>query len=90
MVLVLIVVARLRRQTADRGAMPHQFTDDPHRRHAQFDPATGAIVGGLMVSESLQNQASDDAGSWGAMSDSSGSFDSGSSGSFDGGSASID
>lgn len=89
-VLVLVVVARLRRRTTGSGAPAHQFTDDPHRRHNQFDPATGAIIGGVAMHDAQQSPTSADSGGWGSMNESSGSFDSGSGGSFDGGSASVD
>lgn len=78
-VLTLVIVARLRRRTANQRSTANHVTADTQRHHNQIDPATGVLVGGLAMNDAQQTSPSADTGGWGAMSDSSGSFDGGSS-----------
>jgi hypothetical protein len=86
-VLVIVGVGFLRRRSGgSTQTSAYRDKSDAYLYRNQTDTTTGAVVGGVLLNESLQNQAADEPRGWGAMGDSSGSFDSGSSSSFDGGS----
>jgi hypothetical protein len=99
-VLMIAGVAFLRRHRGGSTQMnAYRDKSDAYLYNNQNDMTTGAVVGGLAVNDALNSQpAAEDTKRWGAMGESSGSYDSGSSSShdsgssssFDGGSSSVD